>query len=58
MSANFPRCHEKDLSQLAVSILHDDSIGCGEREDNDDFATEADIMIDTVYEDDLDEDWF
>ena len=56
MSAKFPRWHEEDLSQYAVSLLCDDSTKC--RKGDDDFATEADIMIDNIYEDDLDEDWF
>ena len=37
---------------LAVYKLCGDSAGCDE--DDDDFATEADTLIDIVYEDDLD----
>ena len=57
MSAKFPRWLEEDLSKLAVYIYYicDDSTGCDEWDDGDDFSTEPDTMIDIVYEDDLDE---
>ena len=46
---------ERDLTQLALKKLCDDSFVCDEVDGS--FATEADTMIDTVrvYEDDLDE---
>ena len=44
---------EQELTQLAFKILSDDSTGCDEVGGY--FATEADTMIDTVYEDDLGE---
>ena len=45
---------EQDLTLLAVIILCDVSAGCDKVDDN--FATEADTMIATVYEYDLNED--
>ena len=40
---------EQDLTHLAVIILCEDSTGCNEVDDS--FATEADTMIDIVFED-------
>ena len=45
---------DQDLTQLAVIILCDESTGCDEM--NDYFATEADTMIDIVFEVDLNTD--
>ena len=42
---------EENLTRLAAIILCDDSTGCDEV--NGYFATEADTMIDSVYENDL-----
>ena len=47
---------EQALTQFAVKLLCDDSTGC-DKVDNY-FATEADTMIDILYEYDLDEDYF
>ena len=46
-------CHQ-DLTLLAVKTVCDDSTGCDEMEDC--IATEADTLIDIVYEDDFNED--
>ena len=47
---------EQDLTQLAVIILYNDSIGCDEVDDY--FATEADTMIAIVCEVGLSKDLF
>ena len=55
MSVKFPRRGwgkgEQNLTQLAVKILCDNSTGCNEVDDY--FATKAYIMVDIVYQDDL-----
>ena len=57
MSAQFRRDRvEQDYTQFAALILCDDSTGCDEICDQ--FAIDADIMIDIVCEVDLNEDWF
>ena len=60
MIVPFP-CHnlllfgmEQDLTQFADKILSIESTGCDEVDNY--FATEADTMIDMLYEYDLDED--
>ena len=58
MPAKLPSGEEQDLFQLAVYILYDDSTGWEQGDSDDDFATDADIMIYIVYEDDFDEDSF
>ena len=45
---------EQTFTQFAVKTLCDDSTGFDEVDDY--FATEADTMIDIIYEDDLYED--
>ena len=58
MSAKFPMWLGQDLTQLTFQkncAMY--STGCDKGEsDDDDFATEADTMINIVYEDDLDVD--
>ena len=46
---------EQYRTKFAVLILYDDSTGCVEIGDY--FATEADTIIDTVCEVDLNKDW-
>ena len=46
---------ERDLTEFATLILCDDSTGCDEMGDY--IATDADTMIDTVRDVDLNKDW-